>query len=138
MSQLPEMGHLSPGERATIIRDLGGWKLYAGLFLRSAFHGGLAGLLIGGIISSAIPNPMPDDFVEYFIILTTVIGGLLYYQHLVYRLRRGVREEMKRQLAGRPSPVCFGCGYNLEGSEKSDTCPECGAAVVVAPPRRSD
>ncbi len=124
---LPELDHLDPGERRSLIRNTVPRGKMLGLSIQSA----VLGFTLGGIAFGMALNYLPI----YAAAFLWLVGGALvsgaWVQFQMLRVRAALRLTMMEELTGRQLPVCLTCGDNLRAGHVR--CPECGSPIVVPP-----
>ena len=127
LTSMPELQHLTPDQRRTLIRRcLGKWIMWQ-IIGNSIALGALFGTLPGAVIANA--SPLGDSFALTVSLTVSIFLACLAYWVRLVRIRGSMLTWLKRYGRDHPLPICLGCGYDLEGAA-SPTCPECGARIV--------
>jgi hypothetical protein len=125
IGQFPELDHLEPAQRATLLRRVPWWTYPQMAILAAVGAAGIAGA------AAAIAYGVTGSeraAVAVFVVAEGAAAVALY-QVVLQRVRRAMRAEIAEGFLGRRPPFCFGCGYDLRAFT-DDRCPECGRAIL--------
>ena len=125
-NSLPELSHLGPEARQTLLRRHVGWNRWIDMLIPPAFIGLLCALAV-----SSLMDGFPRSIMSLLVFagLALVIATAVY-QFSMLRIRAALRLQIMRELRGQQLPSCLKCSYDLAGIEAS-RCPECGSPVKV-------
>jgi hypothetical protein len=130
ISQFPELDHLDPHQRATLLAQLPWWT-YPVLLLRAGMAAGFAGIAVGGIVAQSVFQLFSGLTLALTALLSTAAAagaGIVVYLGELNRLRTTMRAEIAKGFAGCRPPFCFACGYDLRTCG-APRCPECGKST---------
>jgi hypothetical protein len=120
ISQFPELDHLTPDQRAALLKNLPRWTYWV-IVARSL----ALAFLVSGISISVTLRSFPPEVLIVTHILLVALVATAYYLSQMRDLRRLMRNEIANGFRGQRPPFCFSCGYDLRASG-APLCPECG------------
>lgn len=124
---IPELAHLSPGERRGLLKAVGSRRVTSQIIAKSL----VLGIVIGALAAAAGSNLLLKGKHDAMLAAAAIPAAtLLMYRMFILKVRVQLRGELMRGCEGSHVPVCLACGYNLLAAT-GDRCPECGAPVAV-------
>ena len=123
----PELQHLEPARRQRLWLEVG-----EGLVWKSSLFLFFFVVAIGSYLTAIIYAWHLGETIGRWIVgVVFVVGppliGLGVRFMMSWQVRRAIRQLLMREYAGKRLPVCFACGYQLEGGgDQMTACPECG------------
>ncbi len=124
LSRLPELEHLSRGQRHALLKMIALKRVYFKLVTSSIVYGSIVTAVVALVARQAAAIPL------LAVAMVGVFSVLISYQVQMAYIRITLRAQLVDGLRGKRLPVCLRCGYDL-GHATTDRCPECNARIRV-------
>ncbi|MHC4990328.1 MAG: hypothetical protein ACYTGC_05045 [Planctomycetota bacterium] len=131
LSSIPELQHLPVRARRELLRRAVPMRTRVIMVVNPLLRGMIAQLIVVLLIAVTLGANRQEILVVAGL-ATIILVSLVSYLLQVRRIRGHIRREIIEQLAGERPPFCFGCGFDLRGTD-AEQCPECGAPTVLPP-----
>ena len=128
ISQFPELNHLEPAERTTVLRKVPWWT-YPAIVFGSILLALISSMLVVVILEHWLRPSEAEPLLLFGILV--IAFAVLWYALAIRSIRADVRRFIAQAYAGQKPPFCFKCGYDLR-SAREECCPECGQAVLTS------
>lgn len=131
LSSLPELRRLDPVQKRGVVHQA---LRHPNMILLALAM--ILGLGVGVVATAIMLHLLRKSFGPAGV----AIGGggmalilcALFHQFFARMSRHGVRAIIKQHLRAGRFQVCLHCGYDQRGHQR-DTCPECGASILIQP-----